>query len=626
MANIKEREIEEMLRMLENGELSEDNMEYDGEDLDFYPNPRDLQSVLEENSYSDEEGGVNDVIFDDPIGDGCQNLVDTEAFPDPPLIDESAESSAPSSTNIGRNLIWKRQALAFREEQINFKGNEALSEDIIAMQSPFQFFNYFFSNDLIAKIVEETNKYAVQKNPERPDIVNAKDIRQYLGILSFMSVYHYPSIRSYWGRYGFTPIKYTMPVNKFEKIRRVIHFNDNDKHLPITHQEHDKLQKLGPLIDHLNTKFSNVAIDQRLSIDEQMCSTKIGHFLKQYMPNKPHKWGFKLFMLCSLSGYVYKFIIYAGKERDDRLPNEPDIGVTGQIVIKLLRVVPRHQNYIVYFDNYYTSLPLLHYLAKEGIHSLGTIQRNRLGKSCKLPTKQEVMKNSVPRGAFHENVTSVDDVEITAVSWKDNKQVILASTHVGAEPVSQIERFDKKGKKKILIACPKLVKEYNAHMGGVELMDSYLGRYRIRMKSRKWYLRIFYHLVDLTIINAWILYKKVLSKKGKHTKEIMNLADFRSELADTLCKYETPRNNRGRPSNSSLDKEQPKKMRKNKPVQVLPPRDIRLDGVGHELVRNETRMRCMRPQCSLLSINKCNKCNVSLCSKKSTNCFAIFHS
>ncbi|CAF4947165.1 unnamed protein product [Pieris macdunnoughi] len=35
---------------------------------------------------------------------------------------------------------------------------------------------------------------------------------------------------------------------------------------------------------------------------------------------------------------------------------------------------------------------------------------------------------------------------LTAVTWKDNKAVIFLSSYVGAEPVSQVERFDKANK------------------------------------------------------------------------------------------------------------------------------------------------------------------------------------
>lgn len=35
--------------------------------------------------------------------------------------------------------------------------------------------------------------------------------------------------------------------------------------------------------------------------------------------------------------------------------------------------------------------------------------------------------------------------------------------------------------KSVSLPCPKAIHEYNAHMGDVDSMDSYLGRYRIRM-------------------------------------------------------------------------------------------------------------------------------------------------
>ncbi|CAG5043677.1 unnamed protein product [Parnassius apollo] len=178
-----------------------------------------------------------------------------------------------------------------------------------------------------------------------------------------------------------------------------------------------------------------------------------------------------------------------------------------------------------------------------------TVQRNRLGKTCKLPKKEDVQKTSVPRGSYDENVASLDGVEFAATSWKDNKQVLLLSTYVGANPVGTISRYDKKQKKNISIPCPKVIEEYNAHMGGVDTMDSYLGRYRIRMKSKKWTNRLFQHMLDMAVINSWILYKKVSLKKKTNPKNILKLVDFRTELAETLCKYgAVSENKRGRPS------------------------------------------------------------------------------
>ncbi|CAG5017206.1 unnamed protein product [Parnassius apollo] len=217
---------------------------------------------------------------------------------------------------------------------------------------------------------------------------------------------------------------------------------------------------------------------------------------------------------------------------------------------------------------------------------------------------EDVQKTSVPRGSYDENVASLDGVEFAATSWKDNKQVLLLSTYVGANPVGTISRYDKKQKKNISIPCPKVIEEYNAHMGGVDTMDSYLGRYRIRMKSKKWTNRLFQHMLDMAVINSWILYKKVSLKKKTNPKNILKLVDFRTELAETLCKYgAVSENKRGRPSMNR--QENTSKKRPKIGAQTLPPNDVRTDGVGHDKSYNTKRNQCKYANCK-----KTNFCNV----------------
>jgi len=95
---------------------------------------------------------------------------------------------------------------------------------------------------------------------------------------------------------------------------------------------------------------------------------------------KPHKWGYKLFVLSGLSGLSYQFEIFTGQENNDEFnPSyEPNLGAAANVVVRLSRVVRKNQNYNIYFDNYYTTILLLVYLKRRGILSLGTVRRNRL--------------------------------------------------------------------------------------------------------------------------------------------------------------------------------------------------------------------------------------------------------
>src|SRR5436190_950665 len=53
-------------------------------------------------------------------------------------------------------------------------------------------------------------------------------------------------------------------------------------------------------------------------------------------------------------------------------------------------------------------------------------------------------------------------------------------------PVTTIKRFDRPTKSTKEINCPFIIKEYNKHMGGVDLMDANIARHKIQIKSRKW--------------------------------------------------------------------------------------------------------------------------------------------
>lgn len=225
------------------------------------------------------------------------------------------------------------------------------------------------------------------------------------------------------------------------------------------------------MVDRLNQRFDSVPKQASLCVDEQMCSTKMKHHLRQYMPNKPHKQGIKLFVLCDSFGYAYRFEIYTGAGDNVILPGHPDLGTSANIVVRLTETVQSFKNHIIYFDNFYTSLPLLVYLRAKGIYSLGTVRVNRI-PNCKLPNDSTI--NKKPRGFSTEFVGSSYGVEISNVLWKDNKAVRLLSTYVGVKPFARTNpneqmakalRYERKSKRYVEVDCPQIIREYNAHMG-----------------------------------------------------------------------------------------------------------------------------------------------------------------
>ena len=535
-----------------------------------------------------------------------------------------SETNAPRNTSSMvlnqaqgyKRIIWKKMSLAIPPQQTKFRGNTVLPGEILDLETPYEFLRKFISDELLELIVEESIRYSVQKDPNRPLELTVAELRKYLGICYVMSYIHLPSTRDYWSAvYGPSLIKETMSSKRFEKIRQFLHFNDNNLQVPKNDPQHDRLHKVRPFIKHLQTKFAQVPFEESLSVDEQICATKAKSFIKQYLPSKPHKWGYKIYVLCGISGFAYDFELYTGQENaaDKRLANEPDLGASSNIVVQLSRKIQKNVSHKLYFDNYFTSLKLMVHLAKNGIYALGTVRRNRIPNG-KMPTEKQ-MKN---RGDSIEMVTTVEEVDVSCVAWLDNKQVMLMSTLAGINPVSEISRFDRKKMQTVQISCPNVVKVYNRHMGGVDLLDSHLGRHRNKMRSKKWYMRIFYHLLDVTMVNSWILFKMV-----RDEKDHMRLADFRASVAESFCKAEqlvTPI--RGRPS-EKLETQLAKKRRG--PSSHMPVKDVRTDRVDHWAEWGEVRQRCRLPNCSALTFVMCSKCGIHLCFNKGKNCFRRFH-
>ena len=121
-------------------------------------------------------------------------------------------------------------------------------------------------------------------------------------------------------------------------------------------------------------------------------------------------------MICSDDEYPYKVIAYQGKSESN---HEGPLGF--RVVRELLDVISGAVNYHdVFFDNFFTSLPLLEDLRTQGIRATSTVRANRL--LGEPPPKKTQKKES-------GTIEVCSALNVCVVQWVDNKAVILASNH-----------------------------------------------------------------------------------------------------------------------------------------------------------------------------------------------------
>ena len=231
-------------------------------------------------------------------------------------------------------------------------------EPATTIKSPVEYFKTCFSFDILQHIVDQSNLYSVQKNLNNNLNLCVSELEQFIGSLLAMLLVKLSSSRLYWSGKLNCPLEsQVMSRDRWEQIKSNLHFNDNSNYVASKDDpNYDKLFKIRPLVTHLTNKFNEIPKPQRLCVDEQMIPFKGISSLKQYMPLKPVKWGYKVHCLCGEDGIMYGFVIYKGKI--EPLSDEPDLGASSNIVVNLARTIPNDLNHLLYFDRWFTSLPL----------------------------------------------------------------------------------------------------------------------------------------------------------------------------------------------------------------------------------------------------------------------------
>ncbi|XP_059184818.1 piggyBac transposable element-derived protein 3-like [Centropristis striata] len=428
------------------------------------------------------ESGV-DLDFDDT------DASDEESDSDACVDKENREPDCPANVDIeppsNRHTMprdrYRWQKKDFISPNTDFSG-PALTDDVTSIHTPLHYFQKFVSEDMVEALATNTNEYSVQ-NHGRSVNTNTKEIQTALGMSLRMGLVQMPGARMYWETdTRHPPVADVMPRNRFQLLLTTLHFVNN---FTVSETEkRDKLWKLRPWLDSLRENCLQVVPEEHNSVDEMMIPFK-GKFssIKQYMRGKPHPWGFKVWVRGGISGMMLDFDVYQGSINGVRVKSE--LGLSGD-VMKLASTLAKGQNYKIYADNYFTSVPLVAKLLEQGIHYVGTARQVRL-PNCNLEDEKSLKKKG--RGNFDHRVEGKHN--ICAVKWYDNRAVTLVSSFAGPEPVQEIQRWDKVTKTYIDVGRPYIVGVYNKYMGGVDLLDSFTAKYKYALKCRRWYMYIF---------------------------------------------------------------------------------------------------------------------------------------
>ncbi|XP_028658930.2 piggyBac transposable element-derived protein 3-like [Erpetoichthys calabaricus] len=488
----------------------------DGSDEEWTPK---VMAATERSDSSGEE--------DEPV-----DKTDTPVTPKQSTTKQSAKGKVKK-----KEYRWRK--VPFKSPSVDFDRHV---EDVSTERSewtPYMYFKQFVTDEMIQDIAQQTNLYSVQKLGTSVN-KTPKEIEQVLGMYMHMGLVQMPNVRAYWEmKTRYPTVCDVMSQERFLKLLPLIHFQDN---LGVSDdQKKYKLWKIRPWLEKLRQQFLLIPPEEFHAVDEVMVPFKGKSNLRVYIPSKSHKWGFKMWAHAGQSGFLYDFAVCQGAENPDK--EKSDVGVSGDVILKLTSTLPAGQNHKVFADNYFTSVPVVDQLKERGLYYLGTVQMNRV-KNCSMMEENDLKKKERESWDFRVNQKNP-----IIVRWCDNKTVNLLSSFVGVEPVTNVKRWDRKSKMYIMVPRPAIVETYNKYMGGVDLLDMLSALYKFSFRSRRWYLYIWWHTVTVAVINAWNLYKRD-RKELEPTKKPMPLRRFQASVGTSLTSAGKGKIRYGRPLSS----------------------------------------------------------------------------
>jgi hypothetical protein len=371
-------------------------------------------------------------------------------------------------------------------------------------------FLLFITEEILQIIVDKTNEYIQtvrdKFSRERDALdTNLAKLKACLAILIMFGMYRASHV-SYLDMFntdgtGIEFVPMCMSAKRFLFLLRCLRFDSLSTRT---------VRRATDRMPHIRKKFDlfvrqckvNYSPGEYLTIDEMLIPFRGRCSFKQYIPNKPAKYGLKIYSIADArTFYTYNLELYVGKQPEGEFAtsNSPT-----DVVKRLVEPI-RGTNRNITCDNWYKSVPLAQDLFKNySLTLVGTMRKSRREISPEfLSNKRREAKSSV--FGFCDNMLLVSYVP------KKYRSVSLLSTMHSSADIDKASGDDKK---------PEVITFYNVTKAAVDVVDQLCATYSCQRRTRRWPLAVFFALINIAGINSYVLYNYYKSPVNKVKRHI----------------------------------------------------------------------------------------------------------
>jgi hypothetical protein len=249
------------------------------------------------------------------------------------------------------------------------------------------------------------------------------------------------------------------------------------------------------LISYLNTSFRrHFNPSQSLTFDEMMAAYKGKAGIRQYIPMKPHKWGYKIWCLASCN-YALRIELYTGADDE-----QVEVGKTHDLIMAFMDDY-HHRNYVLYMDSFFTSPRLLNDLHAKGVAACGSVRLNRRGMPPSTQLNKRTMRSMTRGQSLHYQKNN-----LCLAVWKDQNVLKVLYNHI--QPTTSPTTLKRWGdnSEKIDVPVPQAIHDYFFNAKSVDVLGQLRYTYPIGRKAMNPTSRLVSFLIDMCIVNAYVLH------------------------------------------------------------------------------------------------------------------------
>ena len=375
-------------------------------------------------------------------------------------------------------------------------------------------------------IVTHTNLYYAQRQADanlkidESVLTTVFEVTTWVGLLMKMMSAWTGSQDDYFQDGSQLDVREYMTRRRFYWIKKHLHFADQRGYKRRGEEGHDPLYYLRNLIDSLNVTFRKYwKLHRYVSLDEMMIAFKGHNPLHCYIPRKPTPNGSKLHAVCDAVKYYCVSIMFDGKS-----------GMSVPDVIEALTTGVLLPGQTMITDRFYTTKGVVELCLRMGVSLIGSTKTQCFLAKKVLP-RWSKNDSVIPRGSYRVAVNS--DGTVANIIWKD-KGIVRLTVTGGASIRTYLWRRQK-GRKPFLVKAPWIAKLFDMYFHGVDRNDQLRGRgygLATTFRAKKYTVKMFMGLIDITMSNAWILWRTL------HPKQVTQHRKFYKDVFEYLLQWD----------------------------------------------------------------------------------------